>query len=171
MGRGHACPECHVMGAHKAVTGRAPVGGSRIICSRCLDLHRYNLPLQVSRRSSSRAVSGLSHPWDGLEVLHEAAHSPQGLAPLGQAHLQVTPELGIWRELETLLFAHSGWPELAACWNARPRCSDCSDWQIICALQHTLSVTAGVPCPAGAPEPESICCPAFSQHSQPNALP
>ena len=49
------------------------------------------LPLQVSRRSSSRAVSGLSHSWDGLEVLHEAAHSPQGLAPLGQAHLQVTP--------------------------------------------------------------------------------
>eukprot|EP00891_Asterochloris_glomerata_P000533 jgi/Astpho2/533/Aster-x0935 len=43
---------------------------------------------RVSRRSSSRAVSGLSHPWDGLEVLHEAAHSPQGLAPLGQAHLQ-----------------------------------------------------------------------------------
>ena len=77
------------MVAQKTVTGKAAVGGLRISCCRGLQIHKYRLPLQVSRRSSSRAVSGLSHPWDGLEVLHEAAHSPQGLAPLGQAHLQV----------------------------------------------------------------------------------
>ena len=82
------------MAAQKTVTTKAAVGGSTTSCSRSLQCHKYFLSSQVSRRSSSRAVSGLSHPWDGLEVLHEAAHSPQGLAPLGQAHLQVTARAG-----------------------------------------------------------------------------